>query len=83
MRRAVSGGTITPNEEAATSFQRDELLGQLGDRFMEVADLQAERDQAQETLSNIASLLPSSPSHKRARSESKSPAQSARVSNAA
>ncbi|ETI56023.1 hypothetical protein F443_01351 [Phytophthora nicotianae P1569] len=39
--------------------QRDELFGQLGERFMEVTDLRAERDQAQERLSNIVSLLPS------------------------
>ncbi|ETM97928.1 hypothetical protein PPTG_19924 [Phytophthora nicotianae INRA-310] len=50
---------------------------------MEVTDLRAERDQAQERLSNIASLLPSALGHKRARSESESPAQSARVSKAA
>ncbi|ETO70209.1 hypothetical protein F442_13085 [Phytophthora nicotianae P10297] len=50
---------------------------------MEVTDLRAEPDQAQERLSSIASLLPSVPSHKRARSESESPAQSGRVSKAA
>ncbi|ETI33108.1 hypothetical protein F443_20185 [Phytophthora nicotianae P1569] len=58
-------------------------LGQLGERFMEVTDLGAERDQAQERLSNIASFLPSAPGHKRARSEAESPAQSTRVSKAA
>ncbi|KUF80227.1 hypothetical protein AM587_10001222 [Phytophthora nicotianae] len=50
---------------------------------MEGTDLRAERDQAQERLSNIASFLPSAPGHKRARSESESPAQSTRVSKAA
>ncbi|ETO58872.1 hypothetical protein F444_22751, partial [Phytophthora nicotianae P1976] len=70
-------------ERDALAVQRDKLLGQLGERFMEVTDLRAERDQAQERLSNIASLRPSAPSHKRARSESKSPTQSARVSKAA
>ncbi|ETP02929.1 hypothetical protein F441_20059, partial [Phytophthora nicotianae CJ01A1] len=58
-------------------------LGQLGERFMEGTDLGAERDQAQERLSNIASFLPSAPGHKRARSEAESPAQSTRVSKAA
>ncbi|ETK82211.1 hypothetical protein L915_12370, partial [Phytophthora nicotianae] len=70
-------------EKDALAVQRDELFGQLGERFMEVTDLRAERDQAQERLSNIASLLPSMLSHKRARSESESPAQSTRVSKAA
>ncbi|ETP27889.1 hypothetical protein F442_22826, partial [Phytophthora nicotianae P10297] len=70
-------------ERDALVVQRDELLGQLGERFMEVTDLRAERYQAQERLSNIASLRPSAPSHKRARSESESPTQSARVSKAA
>ncbi|ETO58782.1 hypothetical protein F444_22834, partial [Phytophthora nicotianae P1976] len=70
-------------EKDALAVQRDELLGQLGERFMEVTDLRAERDQAQERLSNIASLLPSAPSHKRERSGSESPTQSARVSKAA
>ncbi|ETP00022.1 hypothetical protein F441_22556 [Phytophthora nicotianae CJ01A1] len=70
-------------EKDALAVQRDELLGQLGERFMEVTDLRTERDQAQERLSNIASLLPSAPSHKRARSESESPTQSTRVSKAA
>ncbi|ETM42087.1 hypothetical protein L914_12208, partial [Phytophthora nicotianae] len=37
----------------------------------------------QERLSRIASLLPSAPGHKRTRSESESPTQSARVSKAA
>ncbi|ETO58802.1 hypothetical protein F444_22814 [Phytophthora nicotianae P1976] len=50
---------------------------------MEVTNLRAERDQAQERLSSIVSLLPSALGHKRARSESDSPAQSARVSKAA
>ncbi|ETO58758.1 hypothetical protein F444_22860 [Phytophthora nicotianae P1976] len=50
---------------------------------MEITDLRAERDQAQERLSNIASLLPSAPGHKRARSESESPTLCARVSKAA
>ncbi|ETO99653.1 hypothetical protein F441_22930 [Phytophthora nicotianae CJ01A1] len=67
-------------ERDSLVVQRDELLGQLGERFMEVTDLRAERDQAQERLSSIASFLPSAPSHKRARSESESPAQSARKS---
>ncbi|ETP11934.1 hypothetical protein F441_12607 [Phytophthora nicotianae CJ01A1] len=66
-------------EKDALAVQRDELFGQLGERFMEVTDLRAERDQAQERLSNIASLLPSMLSHKRARSESESPAQSTRT----
>ncbi|ETI47480.1 hypothetical protein F443_08326 [Phytophthora nicotianae P1569] len=70
-------------ERDALAVQRDELLGQLGERFMEVTDLRAERDQAQGRLSNIASLLPSTSSHKRARSESESPTKSARVSKAA
>ncbi|ETP45314.1 hypothetical protein F442_08264, partial [Phytophthora nicotianae P10297] len=70
-------------EKDALAVQRDELLGQLGERFMEVTDLRAERDQAQGRLSNIASLLPSTSSHKRARSESESPTKSARVSKAA
>ncbi|ETK71098.1 hypothetical protein L915_21598, partial [Phytophthora nicotianae] len=70
-------------EKDDLAVQRDELLGQLGERFMEVTDLRAERDQAQERLSNSASLLPSAPGHKRTRSESESPAQSARVSKAA
>ncbi|ETM30649.1 hypothetical protein L914_21674, partial [Phytophthora nicotianae] len=70
-------------ERDSRVVQRDELLGQLGERFMEVTDLRAERDQAQERLSSIASFLPSAPSHKRARSESESPAQSARISKAA
>ncbi|ETN16319.1 hypothetical protein PPTG_06485 [Phytophthora nicotianae INRA-310] len=67
-------------EKDALAVQRDELLGQ---RFMEVTDLRAERDQAQKRLSSIASLLPSAPGHKRTRSESESPPQSARVSKAA
>ncbi|ETL86372.1 hypothetical protein L917_14194 [Phytophthora nicotianae] len=50
---------------------------------MEVTDLRAERDQAQKRLFSIASLLPSALGPKRARSESDSPAQSARVSKAA
>ncbi|ETO99609.1 hypothetical protein F441_22973 [Phytophthora nicotianae CJ01A1] len=58
-------------------------LASSGERIMEVTDLRAEQDQAQERLFSIASLLPSAPSHKRARSESESPAQSARVSKAA
>ncbi|ETN08850.1 hypothetical protein PPTG_22986 [Phytophthora nicotianae INRA-310] len=70
-------------EKDALAVQRDEVLGQLCERFMEVTDLRAERDQAQERLSNIASLLPSAPSHKRARSESECPTQSTRVSKAA
>ncbi|ETN05471.1 hypothetical protein PPTG_14204 [Phytophthora nicotianae INRA-310] len=70
-------------EKDALAVQRDESFGQLGERFMEVTDLRAERHQAQERLSNIASLLPSMLSHKRARSESESPAQSTRVSKAA
>ncbi|ETL43905.1 hypothetical protein L916_05682, partial [Phytophthora nicotianae] len=70
-------------ERDSLVVQRDELLGQIGERFMEVTDLLAERDQAQESLSRIASLLPSVPSHKHARSESEFPAQSARVSKAA
>ncbi|ETP28066.1 hypothetical protein F442_22650, partial [Phytophthora nicotianae P10297] len=56
-------------ERDALVVQRDELLGQLGERFKEVTDLRAERDQAQEKLSSIASLIPSAPRHKRARSE--------------
>ncbi|ETL77489.1 hypothetical protein L917_21569, partial [Phytophthora nicotianae] len=75
--------TTLQQEKDALAVQRDELLGQLGERFMEVTDLRAERDQAQERLSNIASLLPSAPSHKRERSGSESPTQSARVSKAA
>ncbi|ETI54374.1 hypothetical protein F443_02792 [Phytophthora nicotianae P1569] len=70
-------------ERDSLAVQTDELLGQLGEHFMEVTDLRAERDQAQERLSNIASLPPSAPSHKRARSESDSPARPARVSKAA
>ncbi|ETO58531.1 hypothetical protein F444_23092 [Phytophthora nicotianae P1976] len=70
-------------ERDALVVQRDELLGQLGERFKEVTDLRAERDQAQEKLSSIASLIPSAPRHKRARSESESPARSVRVSKAA
>ncbi|ETI29709.1 hypothetical protein F443_23178, partial [Phytophthora nicotianae P1569] len=70
-------------EKNALAVQRDELLGQLGERFMEVTDLRAERDQALERLSNIASLLSSAPVHKRTRSESESPTQSTRVSKAA
>ncbi|ETO58423.1 hypothetical protein F444_23201, partial [Phytophthora nicotianae P1976] len=46
-------------ERDSLVVQRDELLGQIGERFMEVTDLLAERDQAQERLSRIASLLPS------------------------
>ncbi|ETO68682.1 hypothetical protein F444_14527, partial [Phytophthora nicotianae P1976] len=52
-------------------------------RFTEVTDLRAERDQAQERLSNFASLLPSTLGHKRTRSEPDSPAPPARVSKAA
>ncbi|ETM30582.1 hypothetical protein L914_21742, partial [Phytophthora nicotianae] len=63
--------------------QRVELLGQLGERFMEVTDLRPERDQAQERLPSIESLFPSALGHKRSRSESDSPAQSARVSKGA
>ncbi|ETI53907.1 hypothetical protein F443_03214, partial [Phytophthora nicotianae P1569] len=70
-------------EKDDLTVQRDELLGQLGERFMEITDLRAERDQAQEKLPNIASLLPSAPGHKRARPGSESPPQSARVSKAA
>ncbi|ETN14425.1 hypothetical protein PPTG_07476 [Phytophthora nicotianae INRA-310] len=70
-------------ERDSLAVQTDELLGQLGEHFMEVTDLRAERDQAQERLSNIASLPHSAPSHKRARSESDSPARPARVSKAA
>ncbi|ETL88728.1 hypothetical protein L917_12217, partial [Phytophthora nicotianae] len=70
-------------ERDSLAVQGDELLGQLGERFMEITDLRAERDQAQERLSNIVSLLPFTQSHNRARSESDSPAQSARVSKAA
>ncbi|ETL93998.1 hypothetical protein L917_07968, partial [Phytophthora nicotianae] len=70
-------------ERDALAVQRDELLGQLGERFMEITDLRAERDQAQEKLFNIASLLPSAPGHKRARYESESPIPSARGSKAA
>ncbi|ETP27897.1 hypothetical protein F442_22819 [Phytophthora nicotianae P10297] len=70
-------------EKDALAVQRDELLGQLGERFMEVTDLRAERDQAQDRLSSIASLLPSALGHKRTRSEFESPTQSARVSKAA
>ncbi|ETO58617.1 hypothetical protein F444_23005 [Phytophthora nicotianae P1976] len=51
-------------EKDALAVQRDELLGQLGERFMEVNDLRAERDQAQDRLSSIASLLPSALGHK-------------------
>ncbi|KUF93668.1 Synaptobrevin protein [Phytophthora nicotianae] len=47
------------------AVQRDELLGQLRERFMEITDLRAERDQAQGKLSSIASLLPSATGHKR------------------
>ncbi|ETO59230.1 hypothetical protein F444_22399 [Phytophthora nicotianae P1976] len=61
-------------ERNGLAVQRDELLGQLGERFMEVTALRAERDQAQERFSSIASLLPSALSHKRARSKSDSPA---------
>ncbi|ETM33351.1 hypothetical protein L914_19406, partial [Phytophthora nicotianae] len=43
-------------EKDALAVQSDELLGQLGERFMEVTELRAERDQAQERLSKIASL---------------------------
>ncbi|ETI30375.1 hypothetical protein F443_22504, partial [Phytophthora nicotianae P1569] len=75
--------TALQQEKDALAVQRDELLGQLGERFMEVTDLRVERDQAQERLSSIASLLPSALSHKRARSESDSSAQSTRVSKAA
>ncbi|ETI56178.1 hypothetical protein F443_01238 [Phytophthora nicotianae P1569] len=50
---------------------------------MEVTDLRAERDQAQERFSSIASLLSSALNHKRARSKSDPPARSARVSKAA
>ncbi|ETP27612.1 hypothetical protein F442_23111, partial [Phytophthora nicotianae P10297] len=70
-------------EKDDLTVQRDELLGQLGERFMEITDLRAERDQAPEKLPNIASLLPSAPGHKRARPGSESPPQSARVSKAA
>ncbi|ETO61774.1 hypothetical protein F444_20240, partial [Phytophthora nicotianae P1976] len=70
-------------EKDDLAIQRDELLGQLGERFMEITDLRAERDQAQEKLSSIASLLPSAPGHKRARSDSESPSPSARASKAA
>ncbi|ETI29886.1 hypothetical protein F443_22996 [Phytophthora nicotianae P1569] len=70
-------------EKDDLAVQRDELLGQLGERFMEITDLRAERDQGQEKLSSIASLLPSAPGHKRARSESESPTPSARASKAA
>ncbi|ETP28653.1 hypothetical protein F442_22070, partial [Phytophthora nicotianae P10297] len=70
-------------EKDDLAVQRDELLGQLGERFMEITDLRAERDQAQEKLSSIASLLPSAPGHKRARSDSESPSPSARASKAA
>ncbi|ETK70770.1 hypothetical protein L915_21904, partial [Phytophthora nicotianae] len=70
-------------ERGGLVVQRDELLGQLRELFMEVTDLRAERDQAQERLSSIASLLPSTLGHKRARSQSDFPAQSARVSKVA
>ncbi|ETO99538.1 hypothetical protein F441_23047 [Phytophthora nicotianae CJ01A1] len=63
--------------------KENSLLGQLGERFMEVADLRAERDQAQDWLSSVASLLPSALGHKQTRSESESPTQSARVAKAA
>ncbi|ETL24295.1 hypothetical protein L916_21691, partial [Phytophthora nicotianae] len=66
--------TTLQQERNALEVQRDELLGQLGERFMEVTDLRAERDQAQERLSNNAFLLSSALSHKRARSEPDSPA---------
>ncbi|ETP00158.1 hypothetical protein F441_22419, partial [Phytophthora nicotianae CJ01A1] len=70
-------------EKDALAVQRDELFGQLGERFMGVTDLRAERYQAQEKLSSIASLLPSAPGHKRTRSDSESPSPSARASKAA
>ncbi|ETO99491.1 hypothetical protein F441_23095 [Phytophthora nicotianae CJ01A1] len=38
--------------------QRDELFGQLGERFMEVTDLRAERDQAQERFETDCSAPP-------------------------
>ncbi|ETI32709.1 hypothetical protein F443_20533 [Phytophthora nicotianae P1569] len=57
-------------ERGGLVVQRDELLGQLRELFMEVTDLRAERDQAEERLSSIASLLPSTLGHKRARSQS-------------
>ncbi|ETO60734.1 hypothetical protein F444_21125 [Phytophthora nicotianae P1976] len=83
-RQDLESALATLQQERDTlAVQRDELLGQLEERFMEVTDLRAERVQAQERLSNIVSLLPSAPSHKRARSESESPTQSARVSKAA
>ncbi|ETL77452.1 hypothetical protein F441_22875 [Phytophthora nicotianae CJ01A1] len=82
-RVSAARNTIARLEKRINQVERDELLGQLGERFMEVTDLRAERDQAQERLSNIASLLPSAPINKRARSESESPAQSTRVSKAA
>ncbi|ETI46918.1 hypothetical protein F443_08765 [Phytophthora nicotianae P1569] len=46
----------------------------------EITDLRSERDQVQESLSTIAPLLPSAPSHKRARSKSSSPVHSTRSS---
>ncbi|ETP27639.1 hypothetical protein F442_23084, partial [Phytophthora nicotianae P10297] len=70
-------------EKDDLAVQRDELLGQLGEGFMEITDLRAERDQAQEKLSSIASLLPSALGHKRAHSESVSPTPCARASKAA
>ncbi|ETP00286.1 hypothetical protein F441_22294 [Phytophthora nicotianae CJ01A1] len=66
--------TTLQQERNALEVQRDELLGQLGERFMDVTDLRAERDQAQERLSNNAFLLSSALSHIRARSEPDSPA---------
>ncbi|ETP28814.1 hypothetical protein F442_21939 [Phytophthora nicotianae P10297] len=63
--------------------QKDELLSELGERLGEITGLRAERDQAQKRLSNIAALLPSDPSRKRARTESSSPARSTRSSKTA
>ncbi|ETO58972.1 hypothetical protein F444_22650, partial [Phytophthora nicotianae P1976] len=70
-------------EKDALAVQSDELLGQRGERFMEVTDLRAERDQAEKRLSSIASLLPSAAGHKRTRSGSESPTSSARTSKVA
>ncbi|ETP28467.1 hypothetical protein F442_22241, partial [Phytophthora nicotianae P10297] len=60
--------TAIQQERDSLAVQIDELIGQLGERFMEVTDLRAEPGQAQERLSSIASFLPSALSHKRARS---------------
>ncbi|ETM30666.1 hypothetical protein L914_21659, partial [Phytophthora nicotianae] len=62
-------------ERARLVVQKDDLLSQLDGRLGEIANFWSERDQAQERLSNIASLLLTVPSQKRARSESSSPAQ--------